>query len=47
MRVAWKDLRISDNGNKVVINATKDQLKAMAPYSYRDPKLRGQVWKKS
>jgi hypothetical protein len=44
VRVAWKDLRISDNGNKVVINATKDQLKAMAPYSYRDPKLRGQVF---
>lgn len=47
MRVAWKDLRISDNGNKVVINATKDQLKAMAPYSYRDPKLRGQVFSDS
>ncbi len=24
VRVAWKDLRISDNGEKVVINATKD-----------------------
>jgi hypothetical protein len=44
VRVAWKDLRISDNGNKVVINATKDQLKAMAPYTYRDAKLRGQVF---
>ena len=31
VRVAWKDLSISDNGNKVVINATKDQLKGMAP----------------
>ena len=38
VRVAWKDLRISDNGEKVVINATKDQLKAMAPYTYRDAK---------
>ncbi len=44
VRVAWKDLRISDNGEKVVINATKDQLKAMAPYSYRDAKMRGQVF---
>ena len=44
VRVAWKDLRISDNGEKVVINATKDQLKAMAPYTYRDAKLRGQVF---
>ena len=44
VRVAWKDLRISDNGEKVVINATKDQLKAMDPYTYRDPKLRGQVF---
>ena len=47
VRVAWKDLRISDNGNKVVINATKDQLKAMAPYSYRDEKLRGHVFSDS
>ena len=44
VRVAWKDLRISDNGEKVVINATKDQLKAMAPYTYRDAKMRGQVF---
>jgi hypothetical protein len=47
VRVAWKDLRISDNGNKVVINATKDQLKGMAPYTYRDAKLRGQVFSDS
>ena len=38
VRVAWKDLRISDNGEKVVINATKDELKGMAPYTYRDAK---------
>jgi sporulation protein YlmC with PRC-barrel domain len=43
VRVAWKDLRISDNGEKVVINANKDELKAMAPYTYRDAK-RGQVF---
>lgn len=44
VRVAWKDLRISDNGEKVVINATKDELKGMAPYTYRDTKQRGQVF---
>jgi sporulation protein YlmC with PRC-barrel domain len=47
VRVAWKDLRISDNGEKVVINATKDQLKAMPPYTYRDAKQRGQVFSDS
>ena len=44
VRLAWKDLQISDNGEKVVVNMTKDQLKAMAPYSYRDAKVRGQVF---
>ena len=31
VRVAWKDLRISDNGEKIVINATKDELKGWRP----------------
>jgi sporulation protein YlmC with PRC-barrel domain len=44
VRVAWKDLQISDNGEKVVANMTKDQLKAMPPYNYRDPKAKGQVY---
>ena len=44
VRLAWKDLKISDNGETVVVNATKDQLKAMAPYSYRDAKMQGQVF---
>ena len=44
MRVPWKDLRISNNGEKVVLNASKDQLKAMAPYSYRDAQMRGHVY---
>ena len=44
VRVAWKDLHITDNGEKVVINANKDQLKAMAPYTYRDAKMRGHVF---
>jgi len=44
VRVAWKDLHISDNGEKVVVNMTKDQLKAIAPYTYRDAKTKGQVF---
>lgn len=44
VRVAWKDLQISDNGEKVVVNMTKDQLQAMPPYNYRDPKAKGQVF---
>jgi len=44
VRVPWKDLRIADNGEKVVVNMTKDELKAMPPYSYRDAKAKGQVY---
>ena len=44
VRVAWKDLQVSDNGEKVVVNMTKDQLKAMAPYTYRDAKAKGQLF---
>lgn len=44
VRVAWKDPRVTDNGEKVLINATKDQLKGMEPYTYRDAKMRGQVF---
>jgi sporulation protein YlmC with PRC-barrel domain len=44
VRVAWKDLQISDNGRKVVVNMTKDQAKGLAPYTYRDTKVRGQVF---
>src|SRR6476620_10880165 len=43
-RLNWKDLQISDNGEKVVLNMTKDQLKAMAPYKYKDDAMRGQVF---
>jgi len=43
-RLHWKDLQISDNGEKVVVNMTKDQLKAMAPYKYKDDAMRGQVF---
>jgi sporulation protein YlmC with PRC-barrel domain len=40
----WKDLQVSDNGEKVVLNMSKDQLKAMAPYKYRDDAMRGHVF---
>ena len=43
-RLHWKDLKISDNGEKVVVNMTKDQLKAIAPYKYKDDAERGHVF---
>jgi hypothetical protein len=43
-RLHWKDLRVTDKGEKVVLNMTKDQLKAMAPYKYKDDAERGQVF---
>ncbi len=44
VRLAWKDLKISQGGEKVTVNMTKDQLKAMAPYKYSDTKWRGHVF---
>jgi PRC-barrel domain len=41
VRLAWKDLQISQNGERVTVNMTKDQLKAMAPYKYSDATWRG------
>lgn len=43
-RLHWKDLQISDNGERVVVDMSKDQLKAMAPYKYKDAALRGHVF---
>jgi hypothetical protein len=34
VRLAWKDLQISDNGEKVVVNMNKDQLKALPAFKY-------------
>ena len=42
--LGWRDLQIDANGEIVRVNMTKDQLKAMPPYSYRDPNLRGTVF---
>jgi hypothetical protein len=44
VQLAWKDLQIADNGEKVTVNMTKDQLKAMAPYTYKDTSWRGNVF---
>lgn len=42
--LAWQDLQIADNGEKVTINMTKDQLKAMPEYHYTNPTYRGGVF---
>ncbi len=42
--LAWKDLVIADNGEKVTVNMTKDQLKGMPEYKYTDPTYRGTVF---
>lgn len=44
VRIAWSDLRIADNGEKVTVNMTKDQLKAKPEYRYKDEAWRGQVF---
>jgi sporulation protein YlmC with PRC-barrel domain len=44
VQLGWKDLQIADNGEKVTVDMTKDQLKAMAPYSYKDTSWRGKVF---
>jgi len=36
VRLAWSDLRVSDNGEKVVLNITKDELKAKSEYKYSE-----------
>jgi sporulation protein YlmC with PRC-barrel domain len=43
-RLHWKDLQVSDNGDKVVLDMSKDQLKAMAPYKYKSDAVRGHVF---
>jgi sporulation protein YlmC with PRC-barrel domain len=40
----WRDLRIENNGELVRVNMTKDELKAQAPYNYKDQSLRGTVF---
>ena len=44
VRIAWSDLRITDNGEKVMVNMTKDELKAKPEYRYKNETWRGQVF---
>ncbi|HYC64231.1 MAG TPA: PRC-barrel domain-containing protein [Reyranellaceae bacterium] len=43
-QLAWKDLKIENGGERVTVNMTKDQLKAMAPYTYKEASYRGQIY---
>lgn len=42
--IDWKDVMVSDNGKKIAVNVTKDQLKAMPEYSYARPEQQGTVF---
>lgn len=44
VRIAWSDLHVTDNGEKVTVNMTKDQLKAKPEYRYKNETWRGQVF---
>ena len=44
VRIKWSDLHISDNGEKVMVNMTKDQLKGQPAYRYANESWRGQVF---
>ena len=44
VRIAWSDLKITDNGEKVMVNMTKDQLKEKPEYRYKNESWRGQVF---
>ena len=44
VRIAWSDLKITDNGEKVMVNMTKDELKAKPEYRYKNKSWRGQVF---
>jgi len=44
VRLAWKDLHITNNGEKVSVNMTKDQLKAVPEYKYTDNSWQGRVF---
>jgi sporulation protein YlmC with PRC-barrel domain len=44
VRLAWSDLRVSDNSEKVVLNITKDELKTKPEYKYNNAGWRGQVF---
>jgi sporulation protein YlmC with PRC-barrel domain len=40
----WRDLKVAEDGRRVNVAMTKEQLKALPEYKYRDPSYRGQVF---
>jgi hypothetical protein len=44
VQLAWSDLTVTNNGEKVTTAYTKDQLKAMPEFKYREASYRGQVF---
>jgi sporulation protein YlmC with PRC-barrel domain len=44
VRLAWSDLKVSNNGEKVVLDITKDELMAKPEYKYSNAGWRGQVF---
>lgn len=44
VRVAWTDIAVANNGEKVTTALTKDQLKALPEYKYRDGSYRRQTF---
>src|SRR5215510_15575554 len=42
--LAWNDMTISDNGEKVTTNATKDQLKALPEHKFPESAKPGTVY---
>ncbi len=41
--IKWDQLTIAENGEKVTVPMTKEQLKALPEYTYKDEKYRGKV----
>lgn len=42
--VKWSDLKVTDNGDKITAAMTKDSLKALPEYTYKDKSYRGKVF---
>jgi len=43
--IDWKDVMVSDNGKKIAVNTTADQLMNMPAYSYAKPEQQGTVFR--
>src|SRR3984893_3414225 len=42
--VNWRDLQVLDNGNKIIVNASRDQLNAMPEFKYDEQHRRGSTF---